>query len=67
MIKQIYLTTVVTLTGTTALGQSGPGSNSNEGVLHIPQSSRTEASLSDGLMSYPQHYLVGHSYFSAEM
>ena len=26
-----------TLTGTTTLGQSGPGSNSNEGVLHILQ------------------------------
>ena len=35
------------LTGTTTLGQSGPGSNGNEGVFHIPQSSRTEASPSD--------------------
>ena len=40
-----------TLTGTTALGQSGPGSNGNEGVLYIPQSLRTEVSLSDGLVS----------------
>ena len=29
-----------TLTGTSALGQSGPGSNGNEGVLNIPQGSR---------------------------
>ena len=26
----------MTLTVTTTLGQSGPGSNSNEGVLHVP-------------------------------
>ena len=30
-------------------------SDSNEGVLHIPHSSRTWASLSDCLMSYPEH------------
>ena len=30
------------LTGTTTLGQSGPGSNGNEGVLHIPQTPRLE-------------------------
>ena len=47
----------VTLTGTTPLGQSGPGSNENEGVLHIPQSSRTGASPSNGLVSYPEHSL----------
>ena len=35
------------LTVTTTLGQSGPGSNGNEEVLHIPQSSRTGASPSD--------------------
>ena len=34
------------------LDQSGPGSNSNEGVLHIPQSSRTGFSPLDGLESY---------------
>ena len=32
------------LTGTTSPGLSGTGSNSNEGVLHIPQISRTRAS-----------------------
>ena len=43
-----------TLSGATTLGQSGPGSNGNEGVLHIPQSSSvTGASSSDCLMSYP--------------
>ena len=29
-----------TLTGTTTLGQSGPGSNGNEGLLHSPQNSK---------------------------
>ena len=38
--------------GTLILTQSGAGSNGNEGVLHIPQSSRTGASPSDGV-SYP--------------
>ena len=41
-----------TRTDTTPLGQSGPGSNGNEGVFHIPQSIRTAASLSDCLVSY---------------
>ena len=37
-----------TLSGATILGQSGPGSDGNEGVLRIPQSySITEASSSD--------------------
>ena len=31
-----------TLTSTTTLGQSGPGSNSNERVLHIPQTPKLE-------------------------
>ena len=44
-----------TLTGTTTLGQSEPGSNGNEGVLHITQISRTRASPSDYLVSYPWH------------
>ena len=39
------------LIGTTGGGQSGPGSNVNEVVLHIFQSSRTGASPSDGLLS----------------
>ena len=48
-------------------GQSGPGSNANEEVLCIPQSSSiTETSPSDCLVSYPGHSL-GESYPSAEM
>ena len=39
------------LSGATTPGQSGPGSNSNEGVFHISRSSRTEASSLDCLMS----------------
>ena len=39
----------------TPIGQSGSGSN--EGVPHIPQSSATEAILSDGLVSYQGHSL----------
>ena len=49
------------------LGQSGPGSDGNEGVLHILLSSSTGALLSDGLMSYPGHSFWGGSYPSAEM
>ena len=46
--------------GTTTLGQSRPGSNGNEGVLHIPKStSITAASPSDCLVSYPGHLLGG--------
>ena len=32
----------ITLTGTTTLGQSGPGSNSNEGILYLIRSSQQE-------------------------
>ena len=48
----------MTLSGTTS-GQSGPDSNGSEGVLNIPQSSRPEASSSDGLASYQGHSLKG--------
>ena len=45
-----------TLSGTTASGQSRPGSNGNEGVFRIPQSSSvTGASALDGLVSYLGH------------
>ena len=45
-----------TLTGTTTLEQIRHGSNnSNEGVFHILQSSRTGASPSNCLVSYPGH------------
>ena len=48
------------LSGATTLGQSGPGSNGNEGVLRIPQSpSITGTSPSDCLVSYPEHTLEG--------
>ena len=44
-------------------GQSGPGSNGNEGVLCIPQSSSIIGTLpSDCLVSYPGHSLGGGSY-----
>ena len=45
----------MTLTRTTTSGQSGHGSNGKEGVVHITQSSNTEGSPSDGLLSYPGH------------
>ena len=44
-----------TLSGATNPGQSEPGSNGNEGVLHISQISKSGASPSDGFMSYPGH------------
>ena len=45
------------LSGATTPGQSGPASNDYESLLHIPQSSQTEASPSDCLVSYPGHLL----------
>ena len=57
----------MTLSGATTPGQSGPGSDGNEGVLHIaPSSSLTGASPSDCLMSYPERSLRWGSYPSAE-
>ena len=54
-----------TQSGATNLERSGPGSDGNERVLCIPQSSDiTGISPSDCLVSYPQHSLVG-SYPSA--
>ena len=48
------------------LNASVPGSNGNDGVLHLPpNSSITGTSLSDCLVSYPGHSL-GWSYPSAE-
>ena len=49
-------------------GQYGPGSDGNEGELHIPQnSSITGTSPSDCLMSYLGHLLGWGSYPFAEM
>ena len=48
------------LSGATIPGQSGPGSNGNEGFLRIPQSSCiTGTSQSDSWVSYPWHLLWG--------
>ena len=55
-----------TLSNATTLSQSGPGSNDNEGVLPILQSSNAGISSSDGLVSYLEHSL-GESYPSAKM
>ena len=47
-----------TLSGVTTSCHGGPGSDGNEGVLHIPQcSSITGISPSDCLVSYPGHLL----------
>ena len=49
-----------TLSGATNPGQSEPGSDGNEWVLRIPQSSGiTGTSASDCLLSYLGHSLVG--------
>ena len=53
------------LTGTTNPGQSQHESNGLKGVLHIPQSSKTGASLSNAV-SYPG-YSLKVSYPSAEV
>ena len=56
------------LLGATTPGQGGPGSDGNEGVLRIPQSSSTAGtSPSDCLVLYPGHSLGGGSYPSAEV
>ena len=53
----------MTLSGVTTLGQRGPGSNVNEGVLCFPQSSSiTGASSLDCLVSYARHSLGGESF-----
>ena len=50
------------------LGQSGLGSDGNEGVLRIPKSSSiTGASPSNWLMLYPGYLFGRRSYSSAEM
>ena len=55
------------LSGATTSGPSEPGSDNNEGVIHIPQnSSITGASPSDYLVSYQGHSL-GRGYLSAEV
>ena len=47
-----------TLSGATTQGQSGPGSDGNEGMLCIPQSSSIiGTSPSDCLVAYPGHSL----------
>ncbi len=47
-----------TLSGATTLSQSGPESDGNEEVFHIPQSSSiTGTSLSDCLLLYPEQSL----------
>ena len=48
------------LAGATTQSQSGPRSDGNEGVLHIPQnSSISGTSPSDCLVSYPGHLFEG--------
>ena len=42
----------------TTPGQSGPGGNSDEGVLLISQNSKIEATPSNSLVSYPGHSLM---------
>ena len=56
------------LSGATTLGQSEPGSDGNEGVLRIPQSSSTAGnSPPDCLVSLPGHSLEGVLPHSAEV
>ena len=57
------------LSDATTAGQSGPGSDGNEEILRIPQSSSIAGtSPSDYLVTYPGHSLGGGgSYPSAEV
>ena len=47
-----------TWTGTTTPGPSGPGSNGNEGVLNIPQSSRCSLVTHDTHLLWRGSYLL---------
>ena len=51
------------LSGATSPSQSGPGTNGNEGILHIPKSSKAKASPSDAFLSFPGH-LLGVGFFT---
>ena len=44
-----------TLTSTTIPGQSGPGSNGNEGIHHTPQITKTGSSQLDVVLLSYQH------------
>ena len=56
-----------TLSGATTPGQKGPGNDSNEDVLRIPQSlGNAGTSPSDCLVSYPRNSF-GECYPSSEM
>ena len=57
----------MTLSGATTLVQSGPGGNTNEGLLHIPKSSKAGDSSSGCLVWYPRHSLWGVGITPAEM
>ena len=48
-----------TLSSTTSPGQSGPGSEDNEGVFHVPQSSRIIGASPFWLYSVISKTLVG--------
>ena len=53
--KQIYFNSKDgTLTGTTTLSQSGPGSNTKKRILHTSYISRTGTSLSDEVYCHTQ-------------
>ena len=56
-----------TLSGATTPGQSGPGSNDNKRVFHIPQISKAGASPLDCLMSHSGHSLGSECYSSTEI
>ena len=57
-----------TLSGASISGQRGPGSDGNEEVLHIPQSSSiSEVTPSDGFVLYLGHLLWVGPYPSSEM
>ena len=56
-----------TQTDTTTLPQSGPGSHDNEGVLHIPQSSKTGVSRLDAVSCNTQDIHWGGASSTAEI
>ena len=68
---QVFLSTLTwssrTLTGTITPGQSSPGSNGNDGILHsLPDFQNCIITIGRSLLSYSVYPSIGGSYSSAK-
>ena len=67
-VLNLYDPEIGPLSDAITLGQTGPGSDGNEEVLHIPQSSSFTLNLTIRLLSFISRTLLGGvSYLSTEM